>query len=123
MGLDNYFVKPYPDSDGKYESMDTIDFEKPLAIIGGMFSAAGGTGPSFRGKCYNGFVEMVTGVSLYEDFVPNSTVREMAREIEEAVENGVVDPGGYDISQNKLKDFSEFFSAYADAGAALISWY
>jgi hypothetical protein len=44
--------------------VDLEQLDWPGGLIGGMISS-NGTGPSFRGKAYNDYVEAVTGESLY----------------------------------------------------------
>lgn len=57
MGLDTY---AYNDKG----MMDDKLFEGADHLCGGMFS---GGGASFRGKVYNGFIEDITGVTLYQE--------------------------------------------------------
>jgi len=51
--------------------------EVPNVLCGGLFSG-NGAGPSFRGKVYNDIIENLTEVSLYQEEIPNETVRNMA---------------------------------------------
>ena len=75
MGLDNIWVMP------KGQNLTAVTFEPPLQLAVGML-----TDPenSFRGKCYAGFVETVTGVDLYDD-LDNRTVLKVAIALERYV--------------------------------------
>ncbi len=63
-----------------------------IQLCGGMNS---GTGGSFRGKVYADVVEHVSGVSLYEEWIPPDVVRAMAEAFDrcdpEAVEREMAD--------------------------------
>jgi hypothetical protein len=99
---------------------DRIDLEEAseLNLVGGMFSGHGCG--SFRGKCYSGIVEMVTGRSLY-DALPNEVVREMADEMEKKAYSEDMEEFGLD--EAGWNDLVKMFRLYADAGANLHAWY
>ena len=67
MGLDSYWL----DGDKKKASVPGH-----FRLVGGMLSGHGND--SFRGKCYAGLVESVTGVSLYQELIAPEVVREMS---------------------------------------------
>lgn len=116
MGLDNFWEMP--------EGKEDPSFDPPLNLCGGMFSGHGSG--SFRGKVYNGIVEAVTGVSLYEDKILNRKVKAMAKALRETTYDEAMEkrgPEGYEISREDYEDLQAMFTVYADAGATLTSWY
>lgn len=105
MGLDSYWVKngkPCP-----LESHPT--FNPPLRLCGGLMSGNGME--SFRGKVYNDQVEAATGVSLYQELIPNYVVKEMADKLDVC--------HFYD----EMQDLKRMFRTYADAGFDLAGWW
>lgn len=109
MGLDNFWV----DSEGKQASV-TGDFK----VCGGIFSGHGDS--SFRGKVYANVVQEITGVSLYQDKIDNSTVRSMALKLQsENVDFAL----GFGFSAEEWNDFVLMFKKHAEAGHQLISWW
>jgi len=115
MGLDNFWELP--------DGSEPPDLNPPLNLCGGMFSGHGGG--SFRGKVYNGLIEEITGVSLYQDKIDNDTIIEMALALSE------VDPGsevirrhsGWDTAEDEFKDLVRMFMTYAEMGAVLRGWW
>jgi len=116
MGLDNYWELP--------EGVDEPAFEPELQLCGGLFSANGSG--SFRGKVYNGIVEALTGVSLYEDKIDSEQVKNMANLLNKSTwedVKGNEEIAAWGISEHEFTDLQRMFTRYADVGASLTSWY
>ena len=109
MGLDNYWMK-------NKEEAGHIDGD--FKICGGMLSGNGND--SFRGKVYFRFIEDVCNENLYDEMIPNETVKQMADDLEATewrdsyIEN-------YDIEEEEFKDLVKMFRLHADAGHYLVS--
>lgn len=110
MGLDSFWKHPV-------EGTPDPEFDPPLALCGGMFSGNGRG--SFRGKVYAEVIKDITGVSLYQEHIPNEAVREMAKALEEWTDGQDAD---YEDEEG-LFDLSRMFNAYANAGFELIGWW
>jgi hypothetical protein len=82
---------------------------------------------SFRGKLYDGLISCITGVSLYETWIPPETVRKMsealdccdpklaARECQEA--------SAYQHSPEQVLQLRAFFRVCAKRGLGLVGWW
>ena len=109
MGLDNYWMK-------NKEELGEVEGE--FKICGGMLSGHGND--SFRGKVYFRFIEDVCNENLYDEMIPNETVKQMADDLEATewrdsyIEN-------YDIEEEEFKDLVKMFRIHADAGHYLVS--
>ena len=109
MGLDNYWMK-------NKEELGEVEGE--FKICGGMLSGNGND--SFRGKVYCRFIEDVCNENLYDEMIPNETVKQMADDLEATewrdsyIEN-------YDIEEEEFKDLVKMFRLHADAGHYLVS--
>jgi len=109
MGLDNYWMK-------NKEELGEVEGE--FKICGGMLSGNGND--SFRGKVYFRFIEDVCNENLYDEMIPNETVKQMTSDLEATewrdsyIEN-------YDIEEEEFKDLVKMFRLHADAGHYLVS--
>lgn len=109
MGLNNYWMK-------NKEELGEVEGE--FKICGGMLSGNGND--SFRGKVYFRFIEDVCNENLYDEMIPNETVKQMADDLEATewrdsyIEN-------YDIEEEEFKDLVKMFRLHADAGHYLVS--
>lgn len=111
MGLDNFWEMP--------EGKPCLKFDPPLSLCGGMFSDHGEG--SFRGKVYNGFVEDMTGYSLYADELSNTAIKEIAAALEKVAANDHLED--YGLTEEEVADLVRMFQEYAKAGATLTAWY
>lgn len=120
MGLDNFWE--HPDID---DSACSLVFVPPLQLCGGMFS--GNAAGSFRGRVYAPLIEHATGVSLYEETIPNDTVRMMADALEGYLKSHpprTAEDDDDDLRWDAhLPDLCRMFRAYADAGFDLRGWW
>jgi hypothetical protein len=120
MGLDNYASNSSeemtltPEQAQAFEAAD-------IQLCGGLFSGAGG---SFRGKIYAPLIAEITGVSLYQEWIPPTTVRKMYQKL------SAVDPEAY-IRENNgwegqkldILDLRAFFKVCAERNLGLIGWW
>jgi hypothetical protein len=122
VGLDTYASRA-PDSATLTEEDGRAFDEARLTLCGGMFSGEGG---SFRGKVYVDAVEHVSGVSLYQEWIPPETVREMAEDFErcdpEAVERELAGQH-YETTADEIRELRRFFRICADRGLGLVGWW
>ena len=92
-----------------------------IELCGGLLSGNGG---SFRGKVYHNLIIAITGVSLYEDWIPPETVRKMHQAL------SAIDPEAY-IRENDgwegqkldIIDLQKFFAVCAKHHLGLIGWW
>jgi hypothetical protein len=95
-----------------------------VELCGGMYSGNGG---SFRGKVYDDVVRHVTGVGLYQLWIPPETVREMAAafdacDVAEVAEES--EEWGYGTAtEHEVAELRRFFRICADRGLGLIGWW
>ncbi|NCA13187.1 MAG: hypothetical protein EBS89_03490 [Proteobacteria bacterium] len=111
MGLDSFWV----DENSKKASVPG-----EFRLVGGMLSGHGND--SFRGKCYNGIVEAVTGVSLYQEKIGNEVVREMSDKLG-AVQWSSQFGFDHDIDESEFRDLVRMFRLHADEGHSLCGWW
>lgn len=125
MGLDSFFRKP-----SKTDQIVEITFDPDVNLIGGMFSGHGSDG-SFRGKCYESWVEPITGQSLYQEEIQNAAVKDMAAALESAnlpvsvlrkMNSYFGDCSETEVAQH-YRDLTRTFRAFADAGCNLYGWW
>lgn len=83
----------------------------------------------FRGKLYADLIQFVTGVWIYQTWIPPETVKEMAeaferREPEETIRAFRADDRAiYDHDPAEVSDLTAFFRVCADRGLGLVgSW-
>lgn len=115
MGLDSFWVMPGETDEHPVEHPVFVPL---LRLCGGMFSEHGRQ--SFRGKVYSPIIERLTGVSLYQDEIPNGIIQEIADKLDAADSS---DMGGYGLDQDEFLDLQRMFRTYADAGATLRGWW
>jgi hypothetical protein len=76
----------------------------------------------FRGKLYAGVVMRVTGVDLYEAWIPPAVVRSMAKKLEEcdAVMAAALENAS-SIRPEDVHELARFFRLCGDRGLGLVS--
>ena len=120
MGLDTYASRS-PD-DLVLHTGDNQAFEEAqIELCGGIFSGEGG---SFRGKVYSTLILEITGVSLYQEWIPPETVKEMYRALAGCdPESAVTESDSLDRNPGEIIELRKFFKVCADRGLGLInSW-
>jgi hypothetical protein len=121
MGLDTFAGRTRRGELTK-EDVEAFDSAK-LELCGGMYSGDGG---SFRGKVYDDVVRHLTGVSLYEEWIPPETVREMAAAFERCDPEKVAQESEelvYPASVSEIVELRQFFRICAERGLGLVGWW
>ncbi len=122
MGLDTYAVRS-PGDPSLDEADERAFQEAGIELCGGMFSGDGG---SFRGKVYDEVVLEVTGVSLYQEWIPPEVVWEMAHALSRCDPEAVAAAtgGGYHATTAaEVRELARFFRICADRHLGLAgSW-
>jgi hypothetical protein len=95
------------------EEVEALDAAAP-GLCGSMYS--GGDG-SFRGKVYVELVQEITGTSLYDNWIPPGTVREMAAAF------GPGDHPSAEHSDEEVRQLAAFFRVCGDRGLGLVGWW
>ena len=113
MGLDSFWV----DAEGKSASV-----EGKFEICGGMLSGHGND--SFRGKRYAGFIQESTGVSLYQESIPASVVKEMAEKLVNLTwANKQTLMCNQELYEQEINDLIKMFKLHADSGHEIRGWW
>ncbi len=108
-----------------FSSKTDLNYGK-IQLCGGMVSANGQG--SFRGKVYADFIEEITDESLYQELIPNATVRTMAYKLTKYIEDNTEEshyPDAYDwdVSWQEAKDLAKWFRATAWNDADVLGWW
>lgn len=127
MGLDNYAAR-HPKG-GLTEEDERAFQEAGIDLCGGLESDGV---VSFRGKWYDPLVSHVTGVSLYQKWIPPETVSEMAaalnrytaEELAEVWDEIAPLPWEDSVhSRRETASLQRFFAICAERGLGLIGWW
>jgi hypothetical protein len=121
MGLDTYAARS-PEGDLTEEDTAAFD-EVGVELCGGIWS---GDARSFRGKVYADAVERVSGVSLYQEWIPPETVREMADAFARCDPEAVAREMSGDVhapTAGEVSSLGTFFRVCADRGLGLTGWW
>ena len=127
MGLDNYAAR-HPKG-GLTEEDKQAFRDAGIDLCGGMHSDGV---ISFRGKWYDPLVSHVTGVSLYQEWIPPETVREMAAALNRYSARRLariwdkVWPMPWEDShhsEREVADLQRFFAICAERGLGLKGWW
>lgn len=127
MGLDNYAAR-HPEG-GLTEEDKQAFRDAGIDLCGGMHSDGM---ISFRGKWYDPLVAHVTGVSLYQEWIPPETVREMSAALNRYSARRLariwdkVWPMRWEDShhsEREVADLQRFFAICAERGLGLIGWW
>jgi hypothetical protein len=120
MGLDT-FASNTSDAVRLTQAQEQAFEDARIQLCGGMFSGGGG---SFRGKIYSALISQITGVSLYEAWIPPEEVRAMYRKL------AAVDPqtaeAQYDVwnlHPDEILELQKFFRVCAEQDLGLIGWW
>jgi len=123
MGLDTFAVLPQRVGTEEYTPAPDWPFAG-IELCGGIFSGGSGSS-SFRGKVYNDYISEVTGVSLYQEYIPPARVREMALALEVAVQR-YSDEGFKEFGltgREEAEALARWFRIAAENGYALYNWW
>ena len=96
----------------------------PNVLCGGLFSGHG-SGSSFRGKAYDDLIEATTGVSLYQEEIPNEVVKDMAGALEVLVAAGVSPRQcrKLGVKEEEFEALAKWFQVVADNDGVVIGWW
>jgi hypothetical protein len=120
MGLDVYAARS---PEGGLSYWDRRAFNKAsVELAGGMYSGDPG---SFRGKLYNGLVQDIAGVSLYQDWISPEAVARMAEAFERCdPEKAAGDcDGPYDHTPEDVLELRAFLRVCARRKLGLVGWW
>lgn len=126
MGLDVFAARSPENPNKRLSRRDRRAFAKAeVELAGGMYS--GGLG-SFRGKLYEDLVEHITGVSLYERWIPQETVRAMAEALgrcdpDQAIAEYEATAPPYERTVFELLQLRAFFRVCAKRKLGLVGWW
>lgn len=121
MGLDTFAARS-PARDLSAEDEAAFEEAKPQ-LTGGMYS---GSWDSFRGKVYEELVRHITGVSLYELWIPPATVRRMWEAFERCDPERVAEETeafAYEASAHEIIELRRFFRICAERELGLVGWW
>lgn len=121
MGLDTFAART-PKVELTEQDVEAFEAAKP-ELCGGMYS---GGWESFRGKVYDEVVRHITGVSLYELWIPPETVREMADAFDRCDPERVAEESeelSYAASSFEIVELRRFLRICADRGLGLVGWW
>ena len=120
MGLDTY---------ANYDKNKTLNWSG-IELCGGILSGNGAG--SFRGKVYANFIEEVTGESLYQESIPNETVKVMANKLDTYLKNNNGNTSRTWCSKalidwppnwEEVKSLAQWFKVAAKGGAKVNGWW
>jgi len=115
MGLDNYAL---PSQDGDLSREDIQAFVQSGVRLGGLEG-------SFRGKLYYEFIEEITGVNLYQDWIPPVTIKKMYQALvkydpkKAVAKDYCSDP----ITESQILELQTFFKICSERNLGLRSSY
>jgi hypothetical protein len=129
MGLDTYAARNPEDPKNNFgvTSEDIEAFEKAdIYLCGGVLSGSKG---SFRGKVYSYLIYEITGVDLYQEWIPPETVRSMWSALEKCDPEKVIKKALKNLpfkefsSPSTIEGLRKFFRVCAELELGLInSW-
>jgi hypothetical protein len=119
MGLDSYWSMP------DKSKPPVVELDPPLC--GGFVTDSGADSASFRGKVYASLINAVTGVSLYQDEIPNEEIKRMADKLEAFDPcEGVIREGAVFrriFPPDEVRSLVKSFRYHADLGCTLCGWW
>lgn len=120
MGLDTYAAR-MPDeelSDNDIEAFEKAD----IHLCGGVVSGAAG---SFRGKVYSGLISRITGVSLYQEWIPPAVVRKMWQALDQCDPEEFTEDAARPEFSNlaTIIELRKFFRVCSERRLGLVGWW
>jgi hypothetical protein len=118
MGLDTYAAREPGNIELTEEDIQAFQ-EADITLCGGLFSGNDG---SFRGKVYSELIYEITGESLYAEWLPPETVKEMyasllACDPEEAA------GWAFRNTPQEVQELRKFFKVCVERGLGLVGWW
>jgi len=121
MGLDTFASRSLDTI--KLSDKDVAAFEKEdINLCEGMFSDGGA---SFRGKVYFPIIMAVTGVNMYQEWIPPETVYEMWQAFENCDPDQFTDDSSWNrhSDPDSINELRKFFKVCAELKLGLIGWW
>ena len=119
MGLYTFAAHTPEDIELTEEDIQAFE-EANISLCGGIFSGGGNDG-SFRGKVYAEMILEVTGQSLYAEWIPPETVKQMYDTLVAADPEEAAD-WGYRNTAQEVLELCKFFKVCSERGLGLIGW-
>ena len=119
MGLDT-FAAHTPDDIELTEADIQAFKDADITLCWGILTSDGSEG-SFRGKVYESIIREITGVSLYQEWIPPETVQEMYEAIK-AYELSKWEDEEIDPKDSEPSDLCKFFKVCSKRGLCLVAW-
>jgi len=117
MGLDTFASRSPEDISLSEDDIQAFT-DADIFLCGGIFSGEGG---SFRGKMYASLILSITGESLYAEWTPPETVREMYAALAACDPQDAVDSLGYpDHPPADVNELRKFFKVCSERGLGLL---
>ena len=77
----------------------------------------------FRGKVFDAYIRRITGVSLYQEWIPPETVAEMYQAIRaHEISKWQEDDDNVDPEDVEHSDLCKFFKVCSERGLGLVAW-
>ena len=120
MGLDTFASHAPEDIELTEEDLQAFQ-EANISLCGGIFSGDGCDG-SFRGKVYAEHILDITGQSLYAEWIPPETVKEMYQALLDYELISAPDEEVFGSAEKAHADLVKFFRVCNERGLGLIGW-
>ena len=121
MGLDTFVARSPDDIELNEEDLQAFK-DADITLVWGIFSSDGSDG-CFRGKVYEPVVRRITGVSLYQEWIPPETVVEMYQAFKAyEISKGQEDDKQLKPEDVEHSDLCKFFKVCAERGLGLVAW-
>lgn len=126
MGLDCYACHSLQDGELTPQELNTFE-QADIHLCGGLASGDGSDG-SFRGKVYATHIEEITGVSLYQEFIPPEVVKQMYISLQDCQPSAVIDALNHEginfnhLTANDILELRKFFKVCAECNLGLAGW-
>ena len=127
MGLDTYACRSI--QDGELTQQELAAFgQADIHLCGGLASGDGSDG-SFRGKVYDMFMQEITGVSLYQEFISPEVVKQMCVSLQDCQPSDMVDIMNREgtnfnhLTNKDILELQKFFGVCAEQGLGLAGWW
>jgi len=120
MGLDTYASRSQDDLELSDEDIEAFE-DARIELCGGIFSGEGG---SFRGKVYSILIFEITGESLYQEWIPPETVKDMYQALADCdPEQAIDESDSWDRIPEEIIELRKFFKVCADRNLGLLNWW
>ena len=119
MGLDTFAAHTPDDIELTEEDIQAFR-NAEITLCWGIFTSDGSEG-SFRGKVYEPVVRRITGVSLYQEWIPPEIVREMYHAFR-AYEHSKWKNEDIKPEDIEHSDLCKFFKVCSERNLGLVGW-